>query len=260
MIRKITQVLFVLTILLSLSSCMDTKQKTQAFVNSYNNSAANFSNEIIISTEAKAFHNEKRIEINVETSIEQNENNKSIYGQMFPLFLKEALTTDQNVKDLIEEGVVFDVNFLADDRTSIAEFKIDQKELAALLKKNAGKPTISAESLASSDSDTQLQQILVMMNQNMPFKNNDGSKILKIYVNDKKQLVYQVEMPEDVLEILKNNAANSLVKESILREGQLQKVASTVSRYGIKDIKYEYLNAKGKIVNSMVITEKDLKL
>ncbi|TDP01435.1 hypothetical protein [Flavobacterium sp. 245] len=259
MIRKITQVLFVLTILLSLSSCMDTKQKTQAFVNSYNNSAANFSNEIITSTEAKAFHDEKRIEINVETTIEQNENNKYVYGQMFPAFLKETLSTDRAVKELVEEGVVFDVNFLAADNTSIAEFKIDQKELTALMKKNGGKPAISAESLAT-DSSSQLDQILVMMNKNMPIKNNDGSKILKIYLNKENQLVYQVEMPEDVLEVLKNKAANSLVKESILREGQVQKVVGIVSRYGIKDIKYEYLNAKGKIVNSMILTEKDLKL
>ncbi|WP_426485832.1 hypothetical protein [Flavobacterium sp. 2] len=259
MIRKITQILFVLTILLSLSGCRDTKQKTQAFVNAYNNSASNFSNEIITSTKAKAFLDQKKVEINVETTLEQNENNKAVYGQLFPVFLKQMLSTDKDVKELVEEGVVFQVDFLANDNTSIAEFKIDQKELAALIKNNASKPEV-AVGPSTSNGSPELQEILVMMNKSMPVKNADGSKIVKIYLNNENQLVYQVEMPEDVLKLLENKAANSLVKESILREGQVQKVVRSLLPYGIKDLKYEYLNAKGKIINYMIITEKDLKL
>jgi len=259
MIKKTTRILLVFVALLFLSSCMDTKQKTQAFVNSYNNSAANFSNEVITSTKAKAFLDQNRIEITTETVIEQNEDNKATYGQMFPLFLKEMLATDKDVKELVEEGVVFDVDFLANDNSSIAKFKIDKKELEALMKKNEGKPAVSVESIVS-DKGAELDQILVMMNRNLPLKNNDGSKISKIYLNEKNQLVYQVEMPEDILKLLNDKAANSLVKESILREGQVQKVVSTLKRYDIKDIKYEYMNAKGKIVNTLIFTEKDLKL
>ncbi|MBJ2125695.1 MULTISPECIES: hypothetical protein [unclassified Flavobacterium] len=259
MIRKITQILFVLTLLLSFSGCRDTKQNIQAFVNSYNKSAANFSNDIITSTEAKAFLDQKRIEITMETIIESNAENKSMYTQLFPNFLKEMFSTDREIKGLIEDGVVIKVDFLGSDNTSIAEFEIDKKELDELIKKNAGKPVVSVESVTP-NGGSELGEMLVMMNRNMPLKNSDGSKVLKIYHNDKNQLVYQVEMPDDIIEILKNNTANSLVKESILRQGQIQKVASMIQRYGIKDIKYEYFNAKGKMINTLVLTEKDLQL
>ncbi|WP_289666113.1 hypothetical protein [Flavobacterium panacagri] len=259
MIRKITQILLTLTILLSLSSCRDTKQKIQAFVNSYNNSAANYSNDMITSTKAKAFLDQKRIEITMETMVEQNENNKSVYGQLFPAFLKEMFATDKDIRELTDEGVVIQIDFLASDNTSIAEFKIDKKELDALIKKNAGKPKVSLESVAS-NTDSQLQEIIVVMNRSMPIKNGDGSTIIKIYLNKENQLVYQVEMPQDILALLKDKATNSLVKESILREGNIQKVGAMIKPYNINAIKYEYLDAKGKIVNSLVLTEKDLKL
>jgi hypothetical protein len=258
MIRKITQILFTITVVLLLVSCRDIKQKTQGYVNSYNNSAAYFKSEIIDSTSAKAILKENRIEITIATSIEQNEDNKVSFGQMFPAFLKEMFTKEAESKELIEEGVTFDVSFLASDFTPLAEFKVDKKEMEALMKKEASLPKVAALP-AEPGLSPQLQEILVIMNKNMPVTNGDGTKILKIYYGGKNQLVYTIEVPDDLAAILKNDASGVLIKESLLRDGQIKKVAGAVTRYGISNIKYEYQAVKGKVISSIVLTEKDLK-
>ncbi|OMQ13593.1 hypothetical protein [[Flexibacter] sp. ATCC 35103] len=133
--RKITQIAFTVVVMLLLVSCKNTKQKIQEHVSSYNNSSS-IKGTGITSTTAKAFLNDNKIEIRIETNLEENDTNKQTYKDSFPDLLKEMIKNDQISKELIEEGVKFDVYFLAYNNAILAQQIVDKEELAVL--ENAG--------------------------------------------------------------------------------------------------------------------------
>lgn len=132
--KKITRILALLAITLMVVSCKNTKQKLQEYVVSYNKAAANFRSENVTLTTARGYINDDKIELRFETDLEQNEPNKRDAITKFPKMLKEMIDKDQSFKELIEEGVQFDVYFLADDNTVLAKEIINKKELTELLK------------------------------------------------------------------------------------------------------------------------------
>jgi len=129
--KKITQIAFVFAVLTLLVSCKNTKQKIQEHVSTYNNSSS-IKGSGVTSTSAKAFLNDNKIEIRIETNLEENDANKLTYKESFPNLLKEMIKNDQISTSLIEEGVTFDVYFLAYNNAILAQQSVGKEELAAL--------------------------------------------------------------------------------------------------------------------------------
>lgn len=129
--KKITQIAFIAVVVLLVVSCKNTKQKIQEHVSTYNNSSS-IKGSGITSTTAKAFLNDNKIEIRIETNLEENDTNKLTYKESFPDLLKEMIKNDQISKALIEEGVKFDVYFLAYNNAILAQRIVDKEELAVL--------------------------------------------------------------------------------------------------------------------------------
>lgn len=131
--KKITQIAFAFVVLMLLVSCKNTKQKIQEHVSTYNNSSS-IKGHGITSTSAKAFLNDNKIEIRIETNLEENDSNKLAYKESFPDLLKEMIKNDQISTALIEEGVTFDVYFLAYNNAILAQQLVNKEELAVLEK------------------------------------------------------------------------------------------------------------------------------
>lgn len=129
--KKITQIVFVFVFALFLVSCKNTKQKIQEHVSTYNTSSS-IKGHGITSTAAKAFLNDNKIEIRIETNLEENDANKAAYKDSFPDLLKEMIQNNQISSELIDEGVKFDVYFLAYNNAILAQQLVDKEELAAL--------------------------------------------------------------------------------------------------------------------------------
>lgn len=129
--KKITQIAFILTFVLLLVSCKNTKQKIQEHVSNYNTSSS-IKGGNVVSTSAKAFLNDNKIEIRIETNLEGTEVNKLAYKDTFPDLIKEMIKNDQISPSLIEEGVKFDVYFLSYNNIILAQQLVDKEELAVL--------------------------------------------------------------------------------------------------------------------------------
>lgn len=129
--KKITQIAFALTFALLLISCKNTKQKIQEHVSTYNNSSS-IKGHGITSTAAKAFLNDNKIEIRIETNLEETDENRAAYKDSFPELLKEMIKNDQISAELINEGVSFDVYFLAYNNAILAQELVNKEELAVL--------------------------------------------------------------------------------------------------------------------------------
>lgn len=126
--------LFAIIIVLMLVSCKNTKQKLQEYVVSYNAAAKSFKSENVTLTTARGYINDNKIELRFETNLEKNEQNKLEAQKDFPKLLKTIINKDQNLKELIDEGVRFNVYFLANDNTVLDKRTIDKEELPELMK------------------------------------------------------------------------------------------------------------------------------
>lgn len=133
MIKKITKISFLLLTVVLLISCKNTKQKLQEYVTVYNSEAPNFKSDNVTLTTARGYINDNKIELRFETDLEQNESNKKTAEENFPLLLKEMLKKDQALMELIEEGVIFHVYFLADDNTVFSKEVINKEEINKFL-------------------------------------------------------------------------------------------------------------------------------
>lgn len=126
--------LFAIIIVLMLVGCKNTKQKLQEYVVSYNAAVKSFKSENVTLTTARGYINDDKIELRFETNLEQNEQNKLEAQKDFPKLLKTMLNKDQNLKELIDEGVQFDTYFLANDNTVLEKRILNKEELPELLK------------------------------------------------------------------------------------------------------------------------------
>ena len=134
MIKKISQIAFALIFTLMLISCKNTKQKLQEYVVTYNAGAPGFKADNVTLTTARGYINDNKIELRFETDLEQNDSNKSIALKMFPALLKEMINKDQIPKELVQEGVQFDVYFLADDNTVFVKEIVNTETMPELIK------------------------------------------------------------------------------------------------------------------------------
>lgn len=129
--KKITQIAFIFAVLVLLVSCKNTKQKIQEHVSTYNTSSS-IKGHGITSTTAKAFLNDNKIEIRIETNLEENDSNKLSTKESFPELLKEMVKNGQISTELVGEGVTFDVYFLAYNNAILAQQLVSKEELAVI--------------------------------------------------------------------------------------------------------------------------------
>ncbi len=133
MIHKTSKIVFTVLALLVIISCKNTKQKLQEYVVAYNKEAAHFKADDVTLTTARGYINDSKIELRFETDLEQNETNKKNAEASFPLLLKEMIKKSQIPKELIEEGVIFHVYFLADDNTVFVHEILNKEGLSKFL-------------------------------------------------------------------------------------------------------------------------------
>ncbi|KAF2508433.1 hypothetical protein EYY60_14985 [Flavobacterium zhairuonense] len=132
--KRLSQILSMIMIVLLLVSCKNAKQKLQEYVTAYNASAKTFKADNVTLTTARGYINDDKIELRFETALEQNQANKMAGDLAFSKLLKEMIKKDQIPKDLVEEGIRFDAYFLANDNTVLSKKVIDKESISEIVK------------------------------------------------------------------------------------------------------------------------------
>jgi PBP1b-binding outer membrane lipoprotein LpoB len=133
MIKKTGQISLIVIMAILIISCKNTKQKLQEYVTTYNSTAASFKADDVTLTTARGYINDNKIELRFETGLEQKEANKEKANTAFPKLLKEMIHKNQIPKELVEEGVQFDVYFLANDNTVLVKEALNKESIAEFL-------------------------------------------------------------------------------------------------------------------------------
>lgn len=253
--KKSVVIVFIILFQLTLIGCKNTLQKTNDFVNSYNNSTQYFANNIS-STSAKLIEN-NNVEIRFDIDTEFNENNKAIYSQIAPNLMTNLITRNDASKELIEEGVVFFVEIYASNNQKIASVEVDKKKLDEILKTQ--KPVQNNTNSAYSKS-SELSEMLTIMNQSLPIENKaEGTKITKISIDESNILTYNVEVKDEIAGLINNEDVKNIMKESILRSSEFRTLVQGMRGYEIYKIRYIYQDSKGKKITELDLSSADLR-
>src|SRR6188508_1913633 len=129
MTKKLLKISFFIIFLILIVSCKNTAQKMENYITAYNNSVPLITNDFITYTSARAFLKDNKIEIMFITNLEQNESNKMMYKQTLPDLFAQILKKEELSMELIDEGVNFEVFWLAADQTILEQFTINKKNI-----------------------------------------------------------------------------------------------------------------------------------
>ncbi|KAF2517663.1 hypothetical protein [Flavobacterium foetidum] len=134
MSRKLIKIFFAVSIIVLMTSCKNTKQKLQEFVPAYNAGASGFKAPHVTLTTARGYLKDNKIELRFETDLEQNEANKKEAEKVFPDVMKELNLKNPAFKELVNEGVRFDLYYLAADNTVFIKEIVTKETVSEHLK------------------------------------------------------------------------------------------------------------------------------
>ncbi|WP_426485830.1 hypothetical protein [Flavobacterium sp. 2] len=134
MMKKMRLMLVIFAVAMLAVNCKNAKQKLQEYVAAYNAAAPSFKADNVTLTTARGYINDDKIELRFETGLEQNKANMMAGNMAFSKLLKEMINKNQIPKDLVEEGIRFDVYFLANDNTVLSKKIIDKESISEILK------------------------------------------------------------------------------------------------------------------------------
>lgn len=133
MVKKISQIAFAITLVLLIVSCKNTKQKLQEYVVTYNKTIApSFKAKNVTLTTARGYINDNKIELRFETNLKQSDGNKATTSVAFARMRQSMIKKGQIPIELIEEGVVFHLYYLADDNTVLNKEELTKESLQYL--------------------------------------------------------------------------------------------------------------------------------
>ena len=259
--RFLSAILLIAFSQILLLGCKSTTTKMNSFVISYNKNVNRYTNSIITYSEAEPIFKEKTIKIKFLTSFNSDDTRNGLMQTLAPSTFSQLLLNDKLPRELINEGVTFEIEFLTKNAVVFSNTSVDQKKLIELEKDlSAKKASGNLQEQAERMDNPRMNTVLSMLNKNLPIKDKStGLTMLKIDVNAANELIYAISVPDDVAKKITGKDGAEILKDDILRSGNSRKLMNYVKNLGINTIKYKYQDAKGRALNEVVLSEKDFK-
>lgn len=239
---------------LLLWSCKSKNDKIQDFVKTYNASSSMISNYMIKSTKAiSSGPDEITIEINTNNQ-ESDELESGMISSSLPELIGQAIKSERSGNELLESGVKFKLKIINAEGKVIANQAVDKNSL----KGNASDGFKSV--VAGNPNASELNTILEVFNKNLPMEDKaSGTKIMSIKADEQNNIVYTTEVSESYKALLEVEGADQVLKDEMLRMPQVRQILTKTEALGVKNLKYKYVDVKGKTVKEITISKEDLK-
>ncbi len=246
------EMLIISLLLFSLVSCKkSTDSRITEFVFAYRNSFAAVANSnpyIVSSSAEKTSANEVTIRFYTK-STEETSMESDLLRKSLPEIVGTAILQEPSSKQLINDGVKFNVKILDEGGQNVLYSKVFDKESVGKspATNNTGTPGIA--------------QILDGFNKNLPVTDpSTGIKIVKIEAGDDQDIIYKAIVPPNMAELFKSDGAKELLKEELLRSPQIKDILMRSENFGISKLKYKYMDEKENLITEISISKADLKL
>ena len=247
--RKIKLLSLFMTILLCVS-CQNTLQKCYAFVNAYNNSASQFQNQYIYSTNARLEEDkvpkEHIITIDLDYNLKKKEIEENFGMASLPKILSLKMIEDAQVLDLIEDDVSIVLRFRSLDNFIVEKVILDKKNIEKL---TTEKNNLGLSNNTTNNVNQELNEVITILNKNLPIDLEEGmSKLLKIEIDKDNNFVYVVEITEAYKDLLKSDEAKAFMKEKLQNDERTKKLIALKTEFNLNQVLYRFQEKNGKKV------------
>lgn len=255
-----TFLLIFLTILLASNGCKDSRDQMAKFVKDYNDGASYRNIPSVSRTSAEADYKNKIIKIKTVTTFAISDPENNFIKQIMPNMMMESLKNQPSSRQMLDEGVKFEIIYYTDNLSEISSMVLDKKKIEELNSSTANvlnnQPSVINPKPHAPTSE--LGGMLAALNKSLPYTDpSSGMTIFRVDQNRMGDLVYHVRAPKALVNPLKTEAGISLVKSEILRSGKLSKMLSAFERFNITAVKYIYYDQKGNQLNELRLTTAD---
>ncbi len=259
---KLTFLSVFLTILLANTGCKDSRDQMAKFVKDYNDGASYRNIQSVSRTSAEADYKNKIIKIKTVTTFSISDPENNFIKQIMPNMMMETLKNQPLSRQMLDEGVKFEIIYYTDNLSEISSIIVDKKKMDELNSATAdvlnNQPSIINPKPHAPTSE--LGAMLAALNKSLPYTDpSSGMTIFRVDQNRIGDLVYHVRAPKDLVNPLKTEAGISLVKSEILRSGKLSKMLNSFVRFNITAVKYIYYDQKGNQLNELRLTTADFR-
>ena len=160
---------------------------------------------------------------------------------------------------MLEDGVKFKVIYSSRNERQVSELLIDKAKMAELLKEKAGKNLAVGKGLRNANLRPEVKQLLITLNNTLPIVIDQDlqTTITKIDVNSLNELVYTIEVGDEMKTVLKGANAKAAMKEEVLSNPKLGTFYHQMRNIGLAKIKYVYTDKAGNKLNELLITQED---
>jgi hypothetical protein len=259
-ITQTSRSLAILLVVASLcfASCKSPEDRIQDFVKSYNRGADKLSNTIVGSTSAY-FISKDDVGLKFTTNNAVDSTDTDLYLNLLPDLIANLLSTTPAAQQLIHEGVTFNISFLDKNNSTVRKIRVDEQKLSELLAKSKEKQTANSKAGDLSHLSEDTKQMLTLLNANLPYEDvGTGIKILQVSVIHPQELTYTVEVPLDLVPIIKGEEAKEMLRNEIVNSENFRTVITTMEGLNLIYVRYLYVGPSGEVVNEFKLTKEDL--
>lgn len=230
--KKISTYLILTLLVVSFTACKSRTQKMHEFVEGFNQTAQMRSNGNI-SAKVEGLD---QITMDLGTPLDINDPASSSAAQLMEKSIPSMFQRDETMMELINEAVKFKIHINDANGRIITTLDVDKTFLD---NQNKG-------SLIKSGSNDPITVALEAFNSNLPMKNADGSRLMKIEKSGPASIAYTLEVPDDVKEILESPNATPLVKESLKNDPTTRNSIQRMRSLGIQKVTYILIDTQAK--------------
>ncbi|KQT16914.1 hypothetical protein ASG31_11115 [Chryseobacterium sp. Leaf404] len=245
---------FVFALAAMLISCKkSTETRTAEFVKMYNNTSDMMVRSAGFKSTKATTTPTGDVDIEIKTTYLDNDMEAELMKNAIPDIIGQAIQAEPSGKELLAEGVKFNLKVYSSNGTMMSAQTID---------KTTKKGNIDLEAIAKGDTpnSSQLNEILKVFSKSLPIVDKaSGVKIVAINADAENNIIYSAEVPDQYAEVLAADAAAQIMKDEMMRSPDVRQIFSQTAALGVNNIKYIYKDKTGKKLNEITIKRTDLK-
>lgn len=247
------KLLFIFAIATMLISCKkSTETKTAEFVKMYNNTSDIMVRTAKFKSTKASSTADGNVDIEIHTNYLKNDIEADLMKNAIPDIIGQAIQAEASGKELLNEGVKFNLKVFATDGTKLSEQIID---------KNTKKGNIDLQAIADGKKpdNAQLNEILKSFSKGLPIVDaSTGTKIVNISADAENNIVYTAEVPDTYADIIGMEGTDKVMKDAIAKSPEVRQMFAQTNALGVENLKYIYKDKKGKTLKEITVSKNDI--
>lgn len=247
------RLLFIFAIATMLISCKkSTETKTAEFVKMYNSTSDMMVRTAKFKSTKATSTADGNVDIEIHTTYLKTDIEADLMKNAIPDLIGQAIQAEAKGKELLDEGVKFNLKVFDSNGEKLSEQIID---------KNTKKGNIDLEGIANGKTpdSSQLNEILKTFSKSLPIVDpSSGTKIVSITADAQNNIVYTAEVPDTYAKILELPGTQQAMKDALSKSPDVRQMFRQTSTLGVKNLKYIYKNAEGKALKEITISKNDI--